>query len=356
MKMNKLNKKGAGSLIAIILGTTILTTIVASGTAWYLSMNKNIGSMSDRLEAMTIAQTEWDKLSHMSLDELESKRTTLENPYQVGDYKVSVKLGTQGYFENGKCNASSSSNSKIPNCFSDTVLTIYNKNNERLYTTRTMPLASLFFENLDDKYAKSALKNGLTKEGIEFDSDTDEEGNLRLRAFVDGKEVLFGQKNSNVNISTEEKIYLDIVAELAFEDLPSWNGGVTSGFFTRTTGKVFVSTRKMYKTILHASYGDIILDSELEILDEGETTLGTTIETGGHQNKKCEDETVKYLEDNSSTFTSYALNNLPNAKLATSIRYQAGNSESTSCPSWGTSCTIPNYFLADVSKKDSAKK
>ena len=135
---------------------------------------------------------------------------------------------------------------------------------------------------------------------------------------------------------------MKITAELRYDDLPTWSGQVDNGFFTRTTGKVFIKVIKSHKEILHTSYGDYVLGSGYDVLDEGETTLGTTIEIGSHKEKECRDEVIKYLKNNSSTFTSYAFNNLPNAKLATSITYQAGGSESTSCPSWGTSCTSPN--------------
>ena len=72
----KLNtdKSGQGSLVAVILASVIGTIIISSTTQWFLSMNKTMDGTNDRLEAMTIAMSEWQRLEHMSLDELEANR------------------------------------------------------------------------------------------------------------------------------------------------------------------------------------------------------------------------------------------------------------------------------------------
>lgn len=139
------DKRGQGSLIAVILASAVGTIIIGSATQWYLSMHKNIDGMDNRLEAMTIAMSEWQRLEHMSLDELENNRTNYQNPWSVGDkYKVSVELGEQGTFDEGKCNALTGSYAgDTPNCFRDTIMKVYDSTtNNVLYTTRSLPLTA----------------------------------------------------------------------------------------------------------------------------------------------------------------------------------------------------------------------
>ena len=100
----KSDKYGQGGLIAVILASVIGTIIIGSTTQWFLSMNKIMGKTNDQLEAMTIAMSEWQRLEHMSLDELEANRENYKTPYKVGDnFTVGVNLGKQGFFDNGTC-------------------------------------------------------------------------------------------------------------------------------------------------------------------------------------------------------------------------------------------------------------
>lgn len=98
---------------------------------------------NEKLEAMTIAMSEWQRLEHMSMEELEEKREEYKTPYHVGGrFTVSVILGKQGFFDNGKCNELKKYESTAPNCFDNTVLTVYDKDGTSLYTTRSLPLSS----------------------------------------------------------------------------------------------------------------------------------------------------------------------------------------------------------------------
>ena len=137
------NKKGQSSLIGVILASVIGTVIVGSLTQWYLSMNKTMTGTNDRLEAMTIAMSEWQRLEHMSLDELEANRENYKNPYNVGDkFKVGINLGEQGFFDDGKCNSLAGEYAtESANCFKDTIMTVYDKDGSAMYTTRSLPLA-----------------------------------------------------------------------------------------------------------------------------------------------------------------------------------------------------------------------
>ena len=156
-----LGKSGQGTLTATLLGAVILSTIVASGTQWYLSMKNQVGDVESKLESMTIAQSEWERLSHMSLDELEANRNVLKNPYSAGtdsQFSVSVNLGQKGTFNNGTCGAVSGG---YANCFKDTTITVYRDGN-RMFTTRTLPLMAGDYtrKEMDDKLV--ALKNDYT--------------------------------------------------------------------------------------------------------------------------------------------------------------------------------------------------
>lgn len=143
IKQKTPNKKGQGSLVALILGGIILSTVVSSATSWYLSMNQNMSGTNDRLEAMSVAMSEWQRLEHMSLDELEANRENYKTPYKVGDkFKVGVALGEKGFFDEGTCNSLTGKYSgESPNCFKDTIMTVYNKDNIAMYTTRSLPLS-----------------------------------------------------------------------------------------------------------------------------------------------------------------------------------------------------------------------
>ena len=103
-------------------------------------MNGKVDNFDDKLEAMSIAMSEWQKLEHMSLENLENKRTEFKTPWTVGNYKISVTLGEQGAFTDGQCNTTASGEEK--NCFKDTTMTVYDKDGKSLYTTRTLPLSS----------------------------------------------------------------------------------------------------------------------------------------------------------------------------------------------------------------------
>ena len=141
----KLNtdKSGQSSLVGVILASVIGTVIVGSLTQWYISMNKTMSGTNDRLEAMTIAMSEWQRLEHMSLDELEANRENYKNPYDVGEkFKVGVTLGEQGFFDEGKCNSLTGTYAgENANCFKDTIMTVYDKDGNAIYTTRSLPLS-----------------------------------------------------------------------------------------------------------------------------------------------------------------------------------------------------------------------
>lgn len=155
---------GIFGVIALIIGTGI---VVIPLTSWLLQINQSVGESNQKLESVTIAQSEFERLSHMSVNELKNNKDALANQYKVGEsYLAKVNLGTEGYFSNGKCGTIPSG--KQANCFRDTTITVFNKNGDRLYSSRAMALqAGLYtpeelealFENM-----KNTLINNLKTE------------------------------------------------------------------------------------------------------------------------------------------------------------------------------------------------
>lgn len=178
------NRKGQGTLTIAIIASTLFATIVASATSWYLSMNNKVDGFDDKLESMSIAMSEWQRLEHMSLEELEAHRDEYKDPWDVGSkYKVSVTLGEQGTFEDGQCKTTTSSGSSDEkNCFKDTIMTVYDSNDIPLYTTRTLPLSSqssgesgeaigTIVPRLNDNFKNTAeVKKYLLCDGSTFDT------------------------------------------------------------------------------------------------------------------------------------------------------------------------------------------
>lgn len=178
------NRSGQGSLVSVIVATVMLGMICATGTEWYLSMRKNIGNTEEKLEAQTIAMSEWERLSHMSLDELEASRETLKKPYAAGQFTVSVNLGQKGTFNNGTCGAVSGG---YANCFKNTTITVYRDGN-RMFTTRTLPLMAGTYtrKEIDDKFASL-----LRLEPIDEKAEIPE--GKALYAYLDGQKLPVSQ-------------------------------------------------------------------------------------------------------------------------------------------------------------------
>lgn len=125
-------------MVPIILALVIGATITVPITGWILSLNQNIGETNAKLEASTVSTEEWNRLGHMSLDELRAQKETLKEPYPVGDYKVMVNLGEEGYFSDGKCGAIPSG--RVANCFDNTTITVFNADGDRQFNSRQLPL------------------------------------------------------------------------------------------------------------------------------------------------------------------------------------------------------------------------
>ena len=138
-------------ILAVVIGATVITPMVG----WLLSINKSVGESNSKLESVTVSQSEWNRLQHMSLEELRANKETLATPYKVGDgFQVKVNLGNEGYFSNGKCGTIPSG--KYANCFKDTTITVYNNDGDRLFSSRQLPLLTGLYtqEEIDGKLSK----------------------------------------------------------------------------------------------------------------------------------------------------------------------------------------------------------
>lgn len=191
-KKLKSNKQAQGGLVAVVLAGLVGSILVSSATSWYLSMRQNVGNVEQKLEAQTIAQSEWERLSHMSLDELEAKRGELAQKYSAGtnsQYQISVNLGQKGTFNGGTCGNIGSDG--YANCFKNTTITVYQDGN-RLFTTRTLPLMAGDYTRREVDNLLSNLRNDLRNEmdkkldGMTVKYDPIEH---RIKYYKDGKEI-----------------------------------------------------------------------------------------------------------------------------------------------------------------------
>lgn len=89
---------------------------------------------------MSVATTEWNRLNAMSMEDLEKQSSSLSD-YIVGEYQVMVSLGDKGIMQNGSCKTTGLGADDKLNCYKDSKITI-RKDNETLYTSRLMPLAT----------------------------------------------------------------------------------------------------------------------------------------------------------------------------------------------------------------------
>lgn len=261
-------------------------------------MKNQVGDVESKLESMTIAQSEWERLSHMSLDELESNRDTLKTPYTVGDYQVSINLGKQGEFLGGKCNESITSG-HFANCFNDTAITVY-QDGKRLYTTRTLPLMAGNYtrKELEDKFASLDTK---------ITNNTDSITNLTNR-LINGKE--------DGTLKAERKYYLEFRPQ------------ITTGFYYNggrpfADGKINVNyyyTDEIYKDT----------PSEKMIIFSNRKMVNSTIlpdglfydsDTSGDPGNEAFKKANDYIREHANHFLEEAYEKIPEARNADEIIY-----------------------------------
>ena len=172
------NQKGF-SLVEIIIGSSILSLIVVGASLWLLNMNQSVSQMDEKLYASSIAMNEWEKLSHMTMNELEESREKLKEKQKIGDYEMSINLGEKGTFSDGVCGKNKDG---IQNCFSDSEIKIF-KNDEEMFSSKTFLVALTddlrFIRN--DSYPKHTIS-------MQYDEQNDAVYN-----YLDGEKVHFVQ-------------------------------------------------------------------------------------------------------------------------------------------------------------------
>ena len=195
-------------------------------------MRNNLGDTEEKLEAQTIAQSEWERLSHMSLDELEANRNTLKTPYSAGtgsQYTVSVNLGQKGTFNNGTCGAVSGG---YANCFKDTTITVY-RDGSRLFTTRTLPLMAGDYTRKEIDAKLSALQTNINNEAT---ARANAVNSLTNR--LNGKEFVKNRTTSyDLNLRYEQKAGDDVLKLHAYNgntEIPLAGG--SNGYFSPDGG------------------------------------------------------------------------------------------------------------------------
>ncbi len=196
----KINALHGIGMIPIILALVIGATITVPITGWILSLNQNIGETNAKLEASTVSTEEWNRLGHMSLDELRAQKETLKEPYPVGNYKVMVNLGEEGYFSDGKCGAIPSG--RVANCFDDTTITVFNSDGDRQFNSRQLPLqVGIYTKEEIDELLNSLL------DGISMKYDPNEK---TIKYYKDGAEIESGSSGARY----EDAFYLRRSSEI----------------------------------------------------------------------------------------------------------------------------------------------
>lgn len=133
------NKQGMG-LIPMIMAVVVGAVVITSTTSWLLSLNAKISNIDGRLEAMTIATSEWNRLNAMPMDAIEAQKDKLAN-YTVGEYQLSVILGDKGVMDDGTCKTSGLGTDEELNCYNDSKV-IIKKDGETLYSSKLLPLSA----------------------------------------------------------------------------------------------------------------------------------------------------------------------------------------------------------------------
>ena len=217
MVNNIKNKKGMASLLLVVLASVMVGITTASLTSWYLSVQNNVSSTKEKMTGMTVAKNEWEKISHMSIKELQEKKETFKNPYVVGDYTVQVNLGKEGQFKNGKCDQTLlSSSGNYTTCFDDTTI-IVSKDGKNLYTTRTMPLMTDNYSREDlTNLMRQYVKNGSADKGeMVLKGEENNDGKI-MRAYLAGEKIPFYSTSEVIgppNMSARRNISLPFLAE-----------------------------------------------------------------------------------------------------------------------------------------------
>ena len=154
------SRSGEGSLVGVIVATVMLSTIVAAGTEWYLSINKSTGRMQEQMAAQSYAYNEWQNVLAEDYDSLSSKAR--KNVSDKFDIKRDVGV---------EKNVSGSGKEK------DVVITVYRKGTDQVAYAMHSGKARPTMDNYYTKAQADAMVDKKLKELIRLEN---EDKNVKL--------------------------------------------------------------------------------------------------------------------------------------------------------------------------------
>ena len=106
----KKQNSGQGMLLGMVLASVITAIVVAGGVRWYLSVQKTVANTEDQLREMSIAYDQGNKLANTGYNDIKEKAGRTEYfSDSTGKYTGEIRYGTEGVFQDGKCNTEVSS-------------------------------------------------------------------------------------------------------------------------------------------------------------------------------------------------------------------------------------------------------
>lgn len=178
------NRSGQGGLVGVIVATVMLSTIVAAGTEWYLSMNKSTGRMQEQMAAQSYAYNEWQNVLAEDYDSLSSKAR--KNVSDKFDIKRDVGV---------EKNVSGSGKEK------DVVITVYRKGTDQVAYAMQSGKARPTMDNYYTKAQADAMVDKKVKELIRLeniDNNVKIPDGKALYAYLNGQKLpLSSQGNDN---------------------------------------------------------------------------------------------------------------------------------------------------------------
>lgn len=196
------NRSGQGSLVAVIVATVMLSTIVAAGTEWYLSMNKSTGRMQEQMAAQSYAYNEWQNVLAEDYDSLSSNAR--KNVSDKFDLKRDV---------GAEKTISGSGKEK------DVVITVYRKGTDQVAYAMQSGKARPTMDNYYTKEQINSLVKNINKrlDGKEFVKNKTPNYDINFRyeqktnddkpkihAYIENTEIPLGSNTNNYKPSLDD--------------------------------------------------------------------------------------------------------------------------------------------------------
>lgn len=130
------SKKAIGSMASVLVGSIVLSTMVAATTEWYLSLKNNNNSVDVALEGQIVALNKWDEIVHQGLDEKETNVDKTDVSVDKYGHKITVEYGKRGAFKDGGKCVTSASQGEINSTFQTCVnvkIKVENKGGDEIF-------------------------------------------------------------------------------------------------------------------------------------------------------------------------------------------------------------------------------